>query len=109
MLKVNLIITGLNCFRHFLYILLFDSGAFILEIFTNIFDSADCFHGHALLCKSCASVFAPLRELIEGVSEEQRQRWERLWIVSNAGGIHPFIYSHPVDGQKVSCFNQLSK
>ena len=46
-LKVNFIITGLHCFRYFLYILLFGLGAFTLEIFTHIFDSADCFHGHA--------------------------------------------------------------
>ncbi|KAK2191525.1 hypothetical protein NP493_49g10042 [Ridgeia piscesae] len=52
-------------------------------------------------------VYAPLRELIEGLPEAQQQRWERLWMVSDArlDRIHPVIYSHPVTGEKTLCFH----
>ena len=48
-------------------------------------------------------VFAPLNELIMGLPEEQRARWERLWMVSDSmrGPVHPIIYSHPITGMKV--------
>ena len=54
-------------------------------------------------CCVLSPVYAPLRELIEGLPEAQRQRWERLWMVSDArlDRVHPLIYSHPVTGEKV--------
>jgi alpha-ketoglutarate-dependent taurine dioxygenase len=53
------------------------------------------------------TVFIPLNELIMSLSEEQRNRWERLWMVSDRRGgiVHPLIYSHPVTGQKTMCFH----
>ncbi|KAK7788569.1 hypothetical protein R5R35_000157 [Gryllus longicercus] len=53
------------------------------------------------------TAFAPLTELIEGLSPDKRARWERLWMVSDrrSGPIHPLIYSHPVSGKKVLCFH----
>jgi len=55
-------------------------------------------------CCVLSTVYAPLRELIEGLPEAQQQRWERLWMVSDArlDRIHPVIYSHPVTGEKVT-------
>nr|XP_002740180.1 PREDICTED: uncharacterized protein LOC100373488 [Saccoglossus kowalevskii] len=49
------------------------------------------------------TVFAPLNDIVTGLSEEQRNRWERLWMVSDrrAGVVHPLIYSHPESGKKV--------
>ncbi|XP_022246964.1 uncharacterized protein LOC106463679 isoform X2 [Limulus polyphemus] len=53
------------------------------------------------------TVFAPLTELIEGLSCEKYHRWERLWMVSDRQEsiIHPLIYSHPVTKKKVMCFH----
>ncbi|XP_067119174.1 alpha-ketoglutarate-dependent taurine dioxygenase-like [Centruroides vittatus] len=53
------------------------------------------------------TVFLPLTELIEGLTCPQRQRWERLWMVSDRreGIIHPLIYSHPITKKKVLCFH----
>ncbi|GLH16469.1 Uncharacterized protein GBIM_20733 [Gryllus bimaculatus] len=53
------------------------------------------------------TAFAPLTELIEGLSPDKRARWVRLWMVSDrrSGPIHPLIYSHPVSGKKVLCFH----
>ncbi|XP_047114767.1 alpha-ketoglutarate-dependent sulfonate dioxygenase-like isoform X1 [Schistocerca piceifrons] len=53
------------------------------------------------------TVFAPLTELIEGLSTEKRAEWERLWMVSDrrSGPIHPLIYTHPVTKKKVLCFH----
>ena len=50
------------------------------------------------------TVFIPLYELITGLSEDKRARWERLWMVSDrrGGRLHPLIYSHPVTGYKVT-------
>ena len=50
-----------------------------------------------------AAVFAPIREVIEGLSKEQLQRWERLWMatISQTKAIHPVIYSHPATDEKV--------
>lgn len=49
------------------------------------------------------SAFAPLTEMIDQLDDRKRERWERLWMVSDArvGRIHPLIYSHPITGLKV--------
>ena len=49
------------------------------------------------------TVFAPLNKLINQLPDDKLQRWERLWMVSDArvDRIHPLIYSHPVTGLKV--------
>lgn len=47
-----------------------------------------------------ATVFMPLKEVIQSLSPEQRGRWERLWMVSDRqdGPVHPLIYPHPNTG-----------
>ncbi|XP_060562968.1 alpha-ketoglutarate-dependent taurine dioxygenase-like [Ruditapes philippinarum] len=51
--------------------------------------------------------FVPLKELIEGLSEETRARWERLWMLPDRRDkiLHPLIYSHPVTKQPTLCFH----
>ncbi|XP_070564275.1 alpha-ketoglutarate-dependent taurine dioxygenase-like [Ptychodera flava] len=53
------------------------------------------------------TVFAPLNEIIMGLPESQRNRWDRLWMVSDRRGgvIHPLIYSHPESGEKTLCIH----
>ena len=47
------------------------------------------------------TVFAPLTEVVESLPDEQRQRWERLYMMSDRrGGVtQPLIYPHPVTGK----------
>nr|CAD7424505.1 unnamed protein product [Timema monikensis] len=49
-----------------------------------------------------ATAFAPLTELIEGLSPERRAEWKRLWMMSDrrSGPLHPLIYPHPHTGKK---------
>ncbi|ELT92849.1 hypothetical protein CAPTEDRAFT_224069 [Capitella teleta] len=56
---------------------------------------------------SSVSAFAPLTEMIDQLDDRKRERWERLWMVSDArvGRIHPLIYSHPITGLKTLCFH----
>lgn len=51
--------------------------------------------------------FAPLNEVIESCSSEQRSRWERLWMCSDrrGGTIKPLIYAHPRTGIPTLCFH----
>ncbi|XP_077981083.1 alpha-ketoglutarate-dependent taurine dioxygenase-like [Glandiceps talaboti] len=51
------------------------------------------------------TVFAPLNDIIMGLSVEQRNKWERLWMLSDRrGGVcHPLIYSHPETDEKTLC------
>jgi alpha-ketoglutarate-dependent taurine dioxygenase len=53
------------------------------------------------------TVFAPLTEILGSLPPEQRQRWERLWIVSDrrGGSVKPLIYSHPLTGLDTMCFH----
>nr|CAD7598147.1 unnamed protein product [Timema genevievae] len=57
--------------------------------------------------KQGATAFAPLTELIEGLSPERRAEWNRLWMMSDrrSGPLHPLIYPHPHTGKKVMCFH----
>nr|CAD7204579.1 unnamed protein product [Timema douglasi] len=52
--------------------------------------------------KRGATAFAPLTELIEGLSPERRAEWKRLWMMSDrrSGPLHPLIYPHPHTGKK---------
>uniref|UniRef100_UPI00358F0BE8 3-((Z)-2-isocyanoethenyl)-1H-indole synthase-like n=1 Tax=Myxine glutinosa TaxID=7769 RepID=UPI00358F0BE8 len=54
-----------------------------------------------------ATVFAPLTELLQGLSPEKRARWERLWMVSDRrmGVVHPHIYPHPITSKATMCFH----
>ncbi|XP_076030549.1 alpha-ketoglutarate-dependent taurine dioxygenase-like [Oratosquilla oratoria] len=54
-----------------------------------------------------ATVFAPLNELIEQLPQEKRDRWERLYMISDrrSGPVHPLIYAHPITKKKVLCFH----
>lgn len=57
--------------------------------------------------KSGPTVFCPLTELIEQLPQDQRARWERLYMISDrrSGPVHPLIYSHPLTKKKVLCFH----
>lgn len=46
------------------------------------------------------TIFAPLTEVVGTLSEEQRQRWERLYMMSDrrGGTTQPLIYRHPITG-----------
>nr|CAD7447277.1 unnamed protein product [Timema bartmani] len=57
--------------------------------------------------KQGATAFAPLTELIEGLSPERRAEWKRLWMMSDrcSGPLHPLIYPHPHTGKMVMCFH----
>lgn len=57
--------------------------------------------------KDGATVFAPLTELIEGLSQRKHAEWERLWMVSDrrSGPIHPLIYRHSKTKKKVNIVN----
>ncbi|XP_046658775.1 alpha-ketoglutarate-dependent sulfate ester dioxygenase-like isoform X1 [Homalodisca vitripennis] len=57
--------------------------------------------------KEGATVFAPLTEVIEGLSPEKYAEWDRLWMASDrrAGPVHPLIYTHPRSKKKVLCFH----
>lgn len=53
--------------------------------------------------KQGATVFAPLTEIIEGLSPEKYAEWDRLWMCSDrrSGPVHPLIYTHPKSKKKV--------
>lgn len=53
--------------------------------------------------KQGATVFAPLTEVIEGLSSEKYAEWDRLWMLSDrrSGPVHPLIYTHPRSKKKV--------
>lgn len=55
--------------------------------------------------KSGATVFAGLNEVIEDLTPEQRQRWDKLYMASDrrTGPVHPLIYRHPITRKHVSC------
>lgn len=57
--------------------------------------------------KQGATTFAPLTEIIQGLPEEKRQEWDRLWMLSDrrSGPVHPLVYSHPITKKKVLCFH----
>ncbi|XP_072032131.1 alpha-ketoglutarate-dependent taurine dioxygenase-like [Amphiura filiformis] len=57
--------------------------------------------------KDGPTTFAPLNEVITGLSPEKLARWERLCMCSDRRGNrhHPLIYSHPRSGKKVLCFH----
>ncbi|KAL4450231.1 hypothetical protein ABPG77_010900 [Micractinium sp. CCAP 211/92] len=60
---------------------------------------------------SCPSqgdtVFAPLHEIVNSLSPQQRARWDRLWMLSDrrSRGAKPLIYQHPLTGQDTLCFH----
>ncbi|XP_063962996.1 alkylsulfatase-like [Lytechinus pictus] len=53
------------------------------------------------------TVFAPLNEIIVGLSEDQLARWERLYMMSDrrGGSVHPLVYSHPRTVKRTLCFH----
>jgi len=54
-----------------------------------------------------ATCFIPLTQLLEGVEDEKRKLWDRLWMVSDrrSGPVHPVIYRHPLTGKPVMCLH----
>jgi len=57
--------------------------------------------------KESSTVFAPLTDIIENLTEEKRKLWDRLWMMSDrrSGPVHPLIHSHPDTGKPVLCFH----
>ncbi|DBB16677.1 TPA: hypothetical protein ACH3X3_014925 [Trebouxia sp. C0006] len=53
------------------------------------------------------TIFAPLMEVAESLSSERRERWERLYMLSDRrGGVaQPFIYPHPITGKPTMCLH----
>jgi alpha-ketoglutarate-dependent taurine dioxygenase len=53
------------------------------------------------------TVFTPLHEVIESLSDEQISRWERLYMVADRRGglVHPLVYPHPITGKETLCFH----
>ena len=53
------------------------------------------------------TVFAPLHEIIHSLPDEQRARWERLFMCSDrrGGSVKPLIYTHPRSGLDTLCFH----
>jgi len=50
------------------------------------------------------TVFAPLNEIVENLPPAKRNKWERLWMMTDrrTGPIDPLIYPHPITQKKVS-------
>ena len=46
------------------------------------------------------TIFAPLEEVVQSLPADQRERWERLHMLSDRrGGVaQPLIYPHPITG-----------
>ena len=53
-------------------------------------------------------MFVPLTDVIEGLSEEQLNRWERMYMVT-INATQPLIYSHPESGNKVGVYSCYKK
>ncbi|CAI8005915.1 (R)-phenoxypropionate/alpha-ketoglutarate-dioxygenase [Geodia barretti] len=49
------------------------------------------------------TVFTPLHEVVESLTDEQHSRWDRLYMVADRRGglVHPLLYLHPVTGKEV--------
>ncbi|XP_014779075.1 3-((Z)-2-isocyanoethenyl)-1H-indole synthase [Octopus bimaculoides] len=53
------------------------------------------------------TAFVSLHDVIENLSKEKRESWEKLWMVSDRRSklIHPLIYPHPVTKSPTMCFH----
>lgn len=53
------------------------------------------------------TIFAPLSEVIESLPQEQRNKWERLHMLSDRRNqsVKPLIYSHPLSGKPTMCLH----
>ncbi|XP_076449588.1 (3R)-3-[(carboxymethyl)amino]fatty acid oxygenase/decarboxylase-like isoform X1 [Babylonia areolata] len=52
------------------------------------------------------TAFVPLKELLESMSAERREQWERLWRTDHHyRHIQPLVYPHPVTKQPTICFH----
>ncbi|GAB1610726.1 uncharacterized protein LOC115223680 [Argonauta hians] len=53
------------------------------------------------------TAFVSLLDIIESLSEEKRQQWDKLWMVSDRRSklLHPLIYPHPVTKAPTLCFH----
>lgn len=51
------------------------------------------------------TIFAPLEEVVNSLPADQRERWERLHMLSDRrGGVaQPLIYPHPITGMLPAC------
>jgi len=50
--------------------------------------------------------FAPLTQIVESLDQDQRDLWDRLWMVSEGErAVHPLIYRHPATGLPVLCIH----
>lgn len=56
--------------------------------------------------KAGNTVFVPLREVLESLSTEKRERWERLWrTAGRRQHVQPHVYPHPVTKQPTLCLH----
>lgn len=63
---------------------------------------------HIIECPRAGdTVFLPLSEFLSTLNDEQRARWERLYMCSDrrSQSVKPLIYSHPETGQDTMCFH----
>ena len=63
---------------------------------------------HIVLAPVMSSTsFVSLTDVIQGLGEERRQFWNRLWMVSDSHNdlVHPLIYTHPATGLPTLCFH----
>ena len=52
-------------------------------------------------------MFAPLNDLVASLPAEQRNRWDRLFMLSDrrSRDAKPLLYQHPLTGQDTLCFH----
>ena len=55
---------------------------------------------YSICCVQGDTIFAPLEEVVNSLPADQRERWERLHMLSDRrGGVaQPLIYPHPITG-----------
>mmetsp|Transcript_33328 Transcript_33328/g.83957 ORF Transcript_33328/g.83957 Transcript_33328/m.83957 type:complete len:326 (+) Transcript_33328:321-1298(+) len=65
-----------------------------------------CYHMHAVPTRG-ATAFVSLEALINRMSDDQRSKWDRLWMCSDrqTGPQHPVLYKHPVTGRSTMCLH----
>jgi alpha-ketoglutarate-dependent taurine dioxygenase len=53
------------------------------------------------------TMFTPLYEVVESLTDEQMARWDRLYMVADRRGglVHPLVYPHPITHRETLCFH----
>jgi len=61
---------------------------------------------HIISAPICSSTsFVSLSDVIKEMGKDRRLFWNRLWMVSGKGLVHPLIYTHPITGLPTLCFH----